>query len=200
MGEGSSYREMNLATVGDLRTNGQVGARRVGTAALIAHRLGMLLRSRPDPLGFIEPCAPVRCDVAPAGPDWSHEVKHDGWRIIARKDGDRVRLWSHNGRDWTADFPAIVAAVAHLPNERLVLDGEVVGYAPDGLGMAGAAGVGTGGASVGAGDRGSVGAGTSASSGAGPVMAVLAIVLVQQAGAAAPAVLGAEQRVQPTVV
>jgi ATP-dependent DNA ligase len=93
----------------------------------------MLLRNPPDPLGFIEPCAPVLYEVAPAGPDWLHEIKHDGWRIIARKDGDRVRLWSRNGRDWTADFPGIVTAIAHLPNDRLVLDGEAAGHAPDGL-------------------------------------------------------------------
>jgi bifunctional non-homologous end joining protein LigD len=91
----------------------------------------MLLRSRPDPLGFIEPCAPVLYEVAPAGPDWLHEIKHDGWRIIARKNGARVRLWTRNGRDWTADFPDIATAIAHLPNDRMVLDGEAVGHTPD---------------------------------------------------------------------
>jgi len=104
-----------------------------GTARPLTHRLGMLLRSRPDPLGFIEPCAPVLYEVAPAGPDWLHEIKHDGWRMIARKDGNSVRLWSRNGRDWTADFPGIVTAIAHLPNDRLVLDAEAVGHTPDGV-------------------------------------------------------------------
>jgi hypothetical protein len=87
----------------------------------------MLLRSRPNPLGFIKPCAPVLYEVAPAGPDWLHEIKHDGWRMIARKDGNSVRLWSRNGRDWTADFPGIVTAIAHLPNDRLVLDARRLG-------------------------------------------------------------------------
>jgi hypothetical protein len=67
----------------------------------------MLLRNAPDPLSFIEPCAPVLYDVAPAGPDWIHKIKHDG--------GDCVRLWSRSGRDWTPDFPAIAAAVGHAP-------------------------------------------------------------------------------------
>ena len=102
----------------------------------LSHHLGMvLLRSRSPafPARFIEPCAPVLYEVAPAGPDWLHEIKHDGWRMIAPKAGEIVRLWSRNGRDWTADFAGIAAAVAHLPQENLVLDGEAVGHGPDGL-------------------------------------------------------------------
>ena len=69
-----------------------------GTSAAVAHRLGMLLRNPPDPLGFIEPCAPVLYEVAPAGPDWLHEIKHDGWRMVARKDGDRVACGAASAR------------------------------------------------------------------------------------------------------
>jgi ATP-dependent DNA ligase len=47
------------------------------------------LRSFPD---FVEPCLPSQVTKPPAGPDWIHEIKHDGFRVVARKDGNRVRL------------------------------------------------------------------------------------------------------------
>jgi bifunctional non-homologous end joining protein LigD len=53
-------------------------------------------RDRRSPEGFIEPCKPALTAVAPAGPDWIHELKHDGWRIIARNDSGSLRLWSRN--------------------------------------------------------------------------------------------------------
>jgi bifunctional non-homologous end joining protein LigD len=43
----------------------------------------------------------------PAGPDWLHEVKHDGFRILARKDGARVKLWTRRGTDYTDKLPTI---------------------------------------------------------------------------------------------
>jgi bifunctional non-homologous end joining protein LigD len=43
----------------------------------------------------------------PDGDGWIHELKHDGFRILAFKDGDVVRLWSRNGRDWSSEFVAI---------------------------------------------------------------------------------------------
>jgi hypothetical protein len=51
----------------------------------------------------------------PTDDGWIHELKHDGFRIIARKDGDDVRLWSRNGRDWSIEFVGITAAVTALP-------------------------------------------------------------------------------------
>src|SRR5215212_7805102 len=74
-----------------------------------------LARDRLSPEGFIEPCQPVLSGIMPSGSDWIHELKHDGWRILARKDADRVRLWSRNGRNWAESFPGIVAAFAALP-------------------------------------------------------------------------------------
>lgn len=91
-----------------------------------------LARDRLSPEGFIEPCQPVLSGIVPSGPDWIHELKHDGWRILARKDGDRVRLWSRNGRNWTASFPTIAAALAALPVQSCVLDGEAVAHDEDG--------------------------------------------------------------------
>jgi bifunctional non-homologous end joining protein LigD len=45
---------------------------------------------------------------------WLHEIKHDGFRVIARKDGPRVRLYSRPGNDLTRQFPLIVEALARL--------------------------------------------------------------------------------------
>jgi len=53
----------------------------------------MLSRS-PFPTGFIEPCLPTASRTVPVGPGWAFEVKHDGFRFIARRDGDRVRVLS----------------------------------------------------------------------------------------------------------
>jgi ATP-dependent DNA ligase len=60
-------------------------------------------------------------------------VKHDGYRIIARKDGDAVRLWSRNGRDWSRSFAAIAAAIRELPVASIVLDGEALAHCVDGM-------------------------------------------------------------------
>ena len=55
---------------------------------------------RVRPPGFIDPCIPALVDFVPAGPDWLHELKWDGYRIIARKEGGSVKLWSRAGRGW----------------------------------------------------------------------------------------------------
>lgn len=68
----------------------------------------------------------------PEGPEWIHEQKFDGYRIIADKRGDDVQLMSRNFKPWTDNFPTIAAAVARLPHDRLVLDGEVARLMPDG--------------------------------------------------------------------
>jgi bifunctional non-homologous end joining protein LigD len=54
-------------------------------------------------------------------------------RLVARKDGDRVRLWSRNGLDWSADLDAIAASLRSLPTDQLVIDGEAVAHCPEGL-------------------------------------------------------------------
>src|SRR5215207_3672383 len=67
------------------------------------------------PPGFILPCRPTLAANVPTGDGWLHELKHDGFRIIAHKDGLRVHLWSRNGRDRSGDFVAIADAVRALP-------------------------------------------------------------------------------------
>src|SRR6267154_3896958 len=61
-------------------------------------------------------------------PSWVYEEKYDGYRILAYKEGDRVTLFSRNGKDRTATFASIAEAVAHLPFRTLLLDGEVSAF------------------------------------------------------------------------
>src|SRR5438445_13850144 len=58
-------------------------------------------------------------------PGWIYEEKYDGWRLIAYKRGDTVRLLSRNGIDFTGRFRELAAAIALLPTSTLILDGEV---------------------------------------------------------------------------
>src|SRR5256885_3887686 len=78
------------------------------------------------PAGFIAPCLPTKAETLPSGGLWLHEIKHDGFRVIARKDGDRVRLYSRPGNDLTYRFPLIVEALAHLRSRSCIIDGEAV--------------------------------------------------------------------------
>jgi len=63
----------------------------------------------------IEPCLSRLANEPPVGPGWIHEIKHDGFRIMARRDGSRVRLYTRNGYDFADRFPRIVEAVKSLP-------------------------------------------------------------------------------------
>jgi bifunctional non-homologous end joining protein LigD len=76
--------------------------------------------------GFVHPCAPVRAAKPPVGLGWVHEIKHDGYRLIVRRDGIAVRLFTRNGYDWTERYPAIAAAASKLLAKSFTLDGEAV--------------------------------------------------------------------------
>jgi ATP-dependent DNA ligase len=65
----------------------------------------------PLPPGFVAPCLPTKAQHPPTGEAWLHEIKHDGFRVIARKDGDRARLYSRSGNDLTYRFPGPVTVV-----------------------------------------------------------------------------------------
>ena len=52
--------------------------------------------------GFILPCQPALAERPPAGPGWLHEIKFDGYRVIARKDGEHVRLWARTTSDYSS--------------------------------------------------------------------------------------------------
>jgi bifunctional non-homologous end joining protein LigD len=83
--------------------------------------------------GYVQPCIPTRAARPPAGPDWVHEIKHDGYRLQVRRDGDTVRLFTRRGYDWTGRYPAIAATAANLRARSFTLDGEAVVCGPDGV-------------------------------------------------------------------
>jgi bifunctional non-homologous end joining protein LigD len=80
-----------------------------------------------------EPCIPTRGTKVPAGPDWLHEIKHDGYRLIVQREGKRVRLFTRNGHDWTDNYPLIVQAAMRIRSTSFVLDGEAVLLGVDGI-------------------------------------------------------------------
>ena len=80
-----------------------------------------------------EPCIPTRGTQVPAGPEWLHEIKHDGYRLIVQRDGARVRLFTRNGNDWTKRYPLIVEAALRNRQTSFVIDGEAVLLGVDGI-------------------------------------------------------------------
>jgi bifunctional non-homologous end joining protein LigD len=86
------------------------------------------------PIISLEPCLPSFAKTPPTGPEWIHEIKHDGFRVIARRDGKKVRLISRKGKDLTYRFPLAAAAVAELPVHSCLIDGEAI--VCDGKGLA----------------------------------------------------------------
>ena len=80
-----------------------------------------------------EPCIPTRGTEVPAGKDWVHEIKMDGYRLIVQRDGQRVRLFTRNGHDWSGRFPLITEAALRNRNSSFVLDGEAVLLGVDGI-------------------------------------------------------------------
>jgi bifunctional non-homologous end joining protein LigD len=82
---------------------------------------------------LFEFCLPTKATTVPSGPDWLHEVKYDGYRLRVERDGDRVRLFSRNGYDWTGRYPLIVEAARKIRQKRFMLDGEAVILGVDGI-------------------------------------------------------------------
>jgi bifunctional non-homologous end joining protein LigD len=92
-------------------------------------RLGALPRS-------VRPQLATPATRPPLGDHWLHELKHDGYRMLARLDHRRAELSSGDARDWTVRFPAAAAAVSRLPAEQAIFDGEVTVLLRDGTSSA----------------------------------------------------------------
>ena len=98
-----------------------------GEVAIAVAQLYLVhMLQRPLPAGFITPCLPTKTDKLPSGSQWLHEIKHDGFRIIARKTGAQVRLYSRPANDLTRRFPMIVETLARLRARSCIIDGEAV--------------------------------------------------------------------------
>jgi bifunctional non-homologous end joining protein LigD len=91
----------------------------------------MSLRPHTLPPGFIAPCLPTSAPCPPCGKHWLHEIKHDGFRVIARKTGKRVRLYSRPGNDLA--LPAHCRGGGQAALALLLIDGEAVACGEDGL-------------------------------------------------------------------
>jgi bifunctional non-homologous end joining protein LigD len=87
---------------------------------------------RPRPAGFVQPARPLLTMTPRAGPEWIHEVKHDGYRLLARKDAGRVTLWSRYATDYSDTFLRIAEAIRALPVDNALIDGEAVVFRPNG--------------------------------------------------------------------
>ena len=73
----------------------------------------------------LSPTLATLVDSAPTGDDWIHEVKFDGYRMVSRIDHGDVRIYSRNGKEWTAVLPSVVAALQRLDVDQAWLDGEI---------------------------------------------------------------------------
>jgi bifunctional non-homologous end joining protein LigD len=80
----------------------------------------------------VTPQLATLAEKAPNGDEWVHEIKYDGYRLLARIEGGKVRLVTRNGLDWTAKFPALARALAELPLDSGLVDGEVVALTTEG--------------------------------------------------------------------
>ena len=85
------------------------------------------------PQSAFQPCLPTKAAKVPNRAEWIHEIKHDGYRLIVARDGDRVRLFTRNGHDWSGRYPLITEAALRVRNTSFVIDGEAVLLGVDGV-------------------------------------------------------------------
>jgi bifunctional non-homologous end joining protein LigD len=81
---------------------------------------------------FVQPQLATLVDKAPAGDEWLHELKFDGYRLLCHVAGKHVQFWTRNQKDWTAKFASVGKAVKALPLKSAILDGEIVALDPSG--------------------------------------------------------------------
>jgi bifunctional non-homologous end joining protein LigD len=98
----------------------------------VTRELGRRIRADQSQPRF-QPCLPRPAKQPPAGPDWIHEIKHDGFRIIAQRDAAGVRLVTRKGFDLADRFILAATAIAGLPARSCVIDGEAIACDQRGL-------------------------------------------------------------------
>ena len=79
-----------------------------------------------------DPCIPTRATKVPDRPEWLHEIKHDGYRLIVQREGKRVRVLTRNGYHWSRRYPLIVEAALRNRQSSFVIDGKGVLLGVDG--------------------------------------------------------------------
>jgi bifunctional non-homologous end joining protein LigD len=80
----------------------------------------------------LSPQLATLADAPPAGPEWVHELKYDGYRALVRIEDGKARVFSRSGKDWTHAMAGVARAAAALPVDAAWLDGEVVVMQADG--------------------------------------------------------------------
>jgi ATP-dependent DNA ligase len=106
-------------------------SRNLAVASLLSKPINCPMPPRSS--GFIAPCIPTHAPKPPTGPGWVHEIKHDGYRLQVRREGDMVRLFTRRGYDWSDRYPAIAVTATLLRARSFTLDGEAVVCGPDGV-------------------------------------------------------------------
>ena len=81
---------------------------------------------------FIPPCSPVTAKSVPAGDDWLHEPKLDGYRLQVAKHGATVRLYSRRGLDWGKRLTVLAEDLRGIPAYSAIIDAELCFPGPDG--------------------------------------------------------------------
>ncbi|HEX4522170.1 MAG TPA: DNA ligase D [Casimicrobiaceae bacterium] len=99
-------------------SNGKNNAARVSPASAAGAKKARMPAS-------LSPTLATLVDSAPTGDDWIHEIKFDGYRMVSRIDHGEVRVYSRNGKEWTAMLPSVVAALQRLDVDQAWLDGEI---------------------------------------------------------------------------
>lgn len=118
--------------------SGSGGEEKTASKAAPAKKLGADLKGALSGLSkevqpeFVKPELALEATRPPESQGWLHELKLDGYRMQARKDGSKVQLLTRSGLDWTARMRSIADEVGRLPADRLTLDGEVVVVAENG--------------------------------------------------------------------
>ena len=88
--------------------------------------------SSPDLPKWVKPQLCKLVDAPPQGPEWLHEIKYDGYRLLARLEDGEVRLITRGGLDWTAKFPTLAHRLGELTLDSALIDGELVHLEPNG--------------------------------------------------------------------
>jgi bifunctional non-homologous end joining protein LigD len=123
----SGKTNQELAAAGELRDDHKARASAGKRRKLLLPDIGRVDGARKGLLPtFLEPSLASPCDKPPSGANWIHEIKHDGYRMEARIDGGKVRLFTRKGLDWTARFRGIADALVELGLGSALIDGEIV--------------------------------------------------------------------------
>ncbi|HYL05377.1 MAG TPA: DNA ligase D [Thermoanaerobaculia bacterium] len=131
-GEGGTAKGVAAAKAAATRAVAPAKATAAGRRA-VGKIAGAVPGARRGPLPrTIAPALATLVSAPPAGGQWLHEIKFDGYRVVCEVARGKARLLTRHGKDWTGRFPPVAAAAAELPVDSLALDGEVTVLLPDG--------------------------------------------------------------------